>query len=158
RTSGTPESGTVTSNRPRPRSSAANASCRNGRLTERASQKAPGTERTRIASDTATTVAGSGASRGSKASALAPANSAAAAKSSSTKVAARRLSIVVRRFAHLETEADPTHVHHAHGHVLRLQLVTQATDGDVERLGRAEPVLVPHVAHQCLPRDYAPDL
>src|SRR3954467_1248517 len=55
--------------------------------------------------------------------------------------------------AAFEAESHTSNGHHAIGHAYRLELLAEATDGDVQRLGRAVPVLVPHVRHQPAPGD-----
>src|SRR5829696_5743559 len=55
-----------------------------------------------------------------------------------------------RSGAGLEAEADAADRDHALAGLGGLELVAQATDGDVEGLGRAVPVLVPDLVHQGL--------
>src|SRR6478736_5244213 len=53
----------------------------------------------------------------------------------------------------VEAEADAADRRDPHVGAGLLELLTEAGDGHVERLGRAEPVLVPHLVHDALARD-----
>src|SRR4051812_8039504 len=64
-------------------------------------------------------------------------------------------SLILRRVARsgrgervLEPEADPAHRDHAISQPSLLQLLAEPADRDVQGLGGAVPVLVPHLRHQ----------
>src|SRR6478609_8939034 len=62
-----------------------------------------------------------------------------------TKARVSRSRIVGAAF---EAEPHASNSDYAIRHAHALELLAQPTDGDVERLRRAVPVLVPHVGHQ----------
>src|SRR6478736_6890813 len=64
---------------------------------------------------------------------------------STTKARVSRSRIVGAAF---EAESHASNSDYSVRHAHALELLAQPTDGDVERLRRAVPVLVPHVGHQ----------
>src|SRR5215207_3079275 len=59
------------------------------------------------------------------------------------------------REAVVEAEPDTAERGDPHVGAVILELLAESGDRHVERLGRAEPVLVPHVVHETLPSDDA---